>query len=112
MHIDAYLANIPGHRRERFQDIVRLIKSLYPQAQASMKYRMPTYDNGQGWVAVANQKRYISVYTCSAEHISDFKARHPGIQTGKGCINIKDKDVLALQDLEPVIRNARESGHG
>lgn len=90
---------------------MNLIKELYPDAEESMKYKMPTYTTAQGWVAVANQKSYISLYTCSSEHLASFKAAHPGIKTGKGCINFRDKDPIPLEDLKPVIHSAVTSNH-
>jgi len=48
-----------------------------------MKYKMPTYQVGDGWVAIANQKNYISLYTCGYHHIVGFKNNNPGIKTGK-----------------------------
>lgn len=71
-----------------------------------MKYKMPTFESEKGWVALANQKNYISLYTCSAKNIAEFKNLHSHIKTGKGCLNIKDKDDFPLADLDSVIRNA------
>ena len=85
---------------------------MYPKAVLSMKYKMPTFTQGDGWVAVANQKNYISLYTCSAEHLEGFKMKHPKIKTGKGCINFQDRDGIPLKDLKPVIKSAMESTHG
>lgn len=70
------------------------------------RYKMPTYSYGDGWVAIANQKSYISLYTCSAEHIEAFKAKHPTYKTGKGCINFRQKDALPLEDVKAVINHA------
>ncbi|MEM1128052.1 MAG: DUF1801 domain-containing protein [Bacteroidota bacterium] len=108
MEIPDYIATASAPRQERLRSIMHLIKELYPEAEASMKYKMPTYTLAESWVAVANQKNYVSLYTCSAEHLASFKEAHPGIKTGKGCINFRDKDPLPLQDLEPVIRSAME----
>jgi len=38
---------------------------------------------GDGWVAIANQKHYVSLYTCGYHHIERFKQRCPRIKTGK-----------------------------
>ena len=103
-----YLRSCPPARRVRLKQIHDLIVELFPQARADMAYRMPTYHLGEGWVAVANQKHYISLYTCGYHHIEGFKARHPGIKTGKGCINFRDRDELPLADLKEVIRHAIE----
>ena len=111
MSVQDYVGNTPEGRRERLLSIILLIKKLYPDAEESMKYRMPTYSLREGWVAVANQKNYISLYTCSPQHLASFRKAHPGIKTGKGCINFRDKDAMPLDDLQPVIRSAMENRH-
>ena len=63
-------------------------------------------------MALANQKHYLSLYTCAPAHIAEFKARHPGIKTGKGCINFRDRDPLPLEDIAQVVRHAIERGKG
>lgn len=107
--LDDYLARVPDRRSERFAALRELVRSLYPDARESMRYKIPTYEREQGgWVALANQKQYISFYTCSPEHIAPFKSLYPDIKTGKGCINFRDRDEFAIEDLAPVIRSAME----
>jgi len=110
MNVKDYINNIPEFRKDRFLAIVDLVKSLYPDIKESMCYKMPTYKYQDGWIAIANQKNYISVNTCSPEHIAGFKRKFPGIKTGKGCINFRDSDKIPCNDLEPVIRSAIEYG--
>ncbi|MEE9494216.1 MAG: DUF1801 domain-containing protein [Gammaproteobacteria bacterium] len=112
MKYDEYLRGIQENRVERFHSLIDLVKLMYPAATLSMKYKMPTFTYKEGWISIANQKHYISLYTCGAHHLESFKAKHPEIKTGKGCINFKDKDEIPLQDLKPVIMSALESGHG
>lgn len=109
--IEEYIQTVPDTRRPKFETILYLIRGLYPDAEESMKYKMPTFQNKAGWIAVANQKSYISVYTCMEQHIADFKTRHPHIKTGKGCINFRDKDDIPLDDLKPVVVSAMEYKH-
>lgn len=109
MDVKTYIDNIPEERKKRFLSIIATIKKLYPDAEESMKYKMPTYIYNDNWIAAASQKQYISVYTCSAEHLKQFKSEHPGVKTGKGCINFQDKDEIPIKDLERVIVNAIES---
>jgi hypothetical protein len=85
-----------------------LIIGLYPGALVDMQYKMPTYHHGEGWVALANQKHYVSLYTCGAYHLARFKEQHPDIRTGKGCINFKVSDKLPLPGLKQVIQHAME----
>jgi hypothetical protein len=69
-----------------------------------MTYKMPTYKVRSVWVPLANQKHYVSLYTCGAEHLAEFKARYPQIKTGKGCINFKMNDTIPLAALKKVVR--------
>ncbi len=106
--ITKYLESVPQHRRERLSKIHELIIGLYPKARVDLSYKMPTYRQKSAWVAIANQKYYISVYTCGYHHIEAFKSKHPNIKTGKGCINFKDSDSIPTDDLTQVIRHAMQ----
>lgn len=104
--VKEYISRVPEERSEKFQTLHSLIISAYPDAVVDMTYKMPTYKVGEGWVALANQKNYISLYTCGYHHIETFKKNHPKIKTGKGCINFRDKDPLPVEDIEQVVRHA------
>ena len=86
--------------------IHELTLELYPDASIDMSYRIPIYRTGGTWVALANQKQYISLYTCSASHLESYKQKYPQQKTGKGCINFRDSDKIYYDDLELVIRHA------
>lgn len=107
--VDDYIQSIPHLRVASFMSIHKLIMKLYPDATVDMSYRMPTYTAGYGWVALANQKNYISLYTCGASHIESYKQKHPQQKTGKGCINFRARDEIHYRDLEVVIKHAIES---
>lgn len=102
----AYIAAVPDARRERVEALHGLIINLFPKVTVDLRYKMPTYTVGEGWVAVANQKQYVSLYTCSPEHIETFKQQYPDIKTGKGCINFRDRDDIPLAVLEGVVQHA------
>ena len=57
-------------------------------------------------MAIANQKNYVSHYTCGFHHMESFKAKHPGVNTGKGWINIKDKADFPAADIKQVACHA------
>jgi uncharacterized protein YdhG (YjbR/CyaY superfamily) len=106
--IAEYLAAVPESRRLLLDTMHSLIIRLYPEASVDMRYKMPTYHVGDGWVAIANQKNYVSLYTCGAHHLAQFRKKHPKIKTGKGCINFKPTDELPMTDVEAVVRHAIE----
>ena len=104
--VEIYIQSVPPERSERFRRLHALILELYPEADVDMQYKMPTYRVGEGWVALANQKHYISLYTCGEHHIAAFRKKHPKISTGKGCIRFRDSDPMPLAALKQVIRHA------
>ena len=105
-HVEAYFETVPESRKASIDALHEIILDEFPGATVDMKYRMPTYSMGDGWVAIANQKNYISLYTCGYHHIKEFKEKHPHFKTGKGCINFKEKDALPRGDIRKVIRHA------
>ena len=106
--VQRYIDALPEERRPFFDKLQALILGLYPNAEVLMWYRMPTYRTKSGWVALANQKSYVSLYTNGAHHIAEFKARYPRIKTGTGCINIKVADEFPVAALKKVVRHAIE----
>jgi len=101
-----YVAQVPEARRERALALHRLVLTLFPRAEVSLEYRMPTYRLGENFVAWASQKRHLALYTCSAERIAGFRARHPEIDAGKGCLRFRDSQRLPVGELAKVVKNA------
>jgi len=103
-----YLDAVPAERKPLMEKLHSLIVGLYPNADLDMSYRMPTYKAKGGWVALANQKHYVSLYTCGAHHLEKFKQKYPAIKTGKGCINFKVTDSIPVTEIKKVIKHAIE----
>jgi uncharacterized protein YdhG (YjbR/CyaY superfamily) len=108
--IARYLARLPEARRERALALHGLVVSLFPQAAVSLGARMPTYRLGDQFVAWASTRRHLALYTCSAERIAGFRARHPEIEAGAGCLRFRDSTRLPLADLAQVVKNALAPG--
>jgi uncharacterized protein YdhG (YjbR/CyaY superfamily) len=106
--VQRYIDPVPEERKPLFLKLQTLILGLYPNAEVLIWYRMPTYRIKPGWVALANQKSYVSLYTNGAHHIGEFKAKYPRIKTGTGCINLKVTDEFPVAALKKVIRHAIE----
>jgi uncharacterized protein YdhG (YjbR/CyaY superfamily) len=103
---DEYMAGVPPKRRGRLEEMIGHIRAWYPRARIAIKYGMPMFETDGGWVAVANQKNYISLYTCSSEHIAPYKEKHSKVKSGKGCLNFRDSDEIYFEDLKAVVRHA------
>ena len=104
--VQDYLDKQPEAAGRRLREMHALIERLYRDVEVSMKCRLPTFEWNGGRVAIANQKHYVSLYTCSAEHLEEFRLAHPEIRTGKGCIHLRDSDEVPLEDLASVVRSA------
>ena len=104
--VDDYIAALPSGRQLRARTMHRMVRRLFPRAQFSFDYKMPTYRVGDNFLAWGNKKGYFSVYTCSGARIAAFKAKHPDIPSGVGCLNFRDRDKFPLRDLARVVKNA------
>ena len=110
MHPDVehYFEALPADRKPLMTQLHGIIVGLFPEADVNLSYRMPTYRVGDGWVSLASQKHYVSLYTCGAHHLAEFKTQHPEIRTGKGCINFKPDAEPPVKAIEQVVRHAIE----
>jgi len=111
MEIQEYIDAVPEARKEKLISLIELIRSACPNAKESIQYKMPMFTHGQNWIAVANQKNYISLYTCNADSIKPFKVKNPNIKTGKGCINFTDSGKIPRQDVEQLIIKVMHAGY-
>lgn len=105
-HVQRYLGEIPIAREAQFRSLHDLIFELYPRALVDMQYKMPTYHVADNWVALANKKNYLSLYTCDAKDLVTFKKNHQRIKSGKTCINFRESDDIPLDSVAEVITNA------
>lgn len=110
MTFDEYMAGVPPKRRGRMEELIGHIRAWYPRAAIRIKYGIPTFETVDGWVAVANQKNYVSLYTCSPDYIAPYKEKHPGVKSGKGCLNFRDGDEIDYEGLKSVVRHAMNAG--
>ncbi len=88
--VDAYLAGIPEGRRQRLQSFRSAVHASYPGVTESMKYKMPTFELAEKWVAMANQKQYVAIYFCCADLVEPIRKAHPELSIGVGCVRVKD----------------------
>ena len=108
--VGGYIKRVPEARRERALALHGLILSLFPQAAVSLEHRMPTFRLGENFIAWASTRQHLALYTCSGERIAGFRARHPEIGGGAGCLRFRDRQRLPLADLTQVVKNALAPG--
>ncbi len=104
--VAAYFDGVPESRKPHVNKLHLLVTKRFPDVVLNMKYKMPTYCYGKGWVAIANQKNHVSLYTCSALHLAEFKKAFPQYKTGAGCINFREKQEIPEAAVIRVIEHA------
>jgi hypothetical protein len=112
---EEYLAELPDDRRETVEAVRRLILEHLPAGyEETVQFGMLSYVvplerypdtyNGQalGYVALANQKQYVSLYLMGAYGDAEerfrtaFEATGKKLDMGKSCVRFKRVDDLAL----------------
>lgn len=106
MCLEGYYKAVPRARLVRLRLIEAAIRKVAPTALASLDYKMPTFKTESGWIAYANQKHYVSVYTCSEERLEPYVTAYPKCNCGKGCLRFRDREGIDFVVLSKVIVNA------
>ncbi len=114
---DEYIDQVEDARREDIQRLHDLVREIAPELEPTMEFGMMSYgkfhykyaSGREGdWMklGIANNKRYISLYCCSADekgYVAErYKKRLPKASIGKSCVRFKrlsDLDEDALRDL-------------
>lgn len=104
--IRPYFDALSELRSKRLRELHDRIVSRFPRAVVSLRYRMPTFENGDAWMAIASQKSYVSVYTCARPHIEPYLKLHPKTKSGTGCLNFPDGAEIDMKALDTVIDHA------
>jgi uncharacterized protein YdhG (YjbR/CyaY superfamily) len=109
--VDAYLAGLPAGRKQALDTLRALILERAPQATESMRYRMPTYDDGRVICAMASQKHYMSLYL-DTEMVEKYSAALAHLNVGKSCVRFRKLEDLPLnvicQILDETLRKANQ----
>jgi uncharacterized protein YdhG (YjbR/CyaY superfamily) len=98
--VQHYIDAIEPEYRPLFDRIHGLVVSAYPEADLALSYQMPTYKLGARRLYVGGWKHGISVYGWKGDRDGGFAARHPGLKTSKGTIQLRPRDAASLSDEE------------
>jgi uncharacterized protein YdhG (YjbR/CyaY superfamily) len=101
-----YLDNGSAEQQALFARLQALVRELYPDAQETMYYGLPTWKSGTGQMSLGFWKSGVSLYTTGPQYIDPFRAAHPRIKTNKASINFKLGDDLPVEDVKGVITRA------
>ena len=110
--VDEYLAELPDERREALTRLRDLCRAELPGYTEMMAYGMPAYERvGEGAVAFASQKQYISFYVLRTDVRQAFEERLAGHDMGKGCLRFRNPEKIDYELVRDLLRaTAAEPG--
>ena len=109
MTYEEYLAKIPAGRREHVRAVWDLVRANARGFDEEIGPKFLALKKESEWyVALANQKRYISLYLipvyCFPELKKKLDAGGKKIRGGKSCISFTDAADLPLETIAEIVR--------
>jgi uncharacterized protein YdhG (YjbR/CyaY superfamily) len=100
---DRYLETVTASRRGSLEAVRSLILETVPEAEESMRYKMPTYDAaGDFLAALASQKHYMSLYV-NTQAMAAHRSELGHLNCGKSCIRFRELDELPLDVVRAIL---------
>jgi uncharacterized protein YdhG (YjbR/CyaY superfamily) len=94
--VDTYMEEVPEQRREALEAIREACRKDLEGFEELMTYGMPTYArDGEGEVAFANQKQYISLYI-RTDVVESHRLLLGDLDVGKSCIRYRKPEQIDL----------------
>ena len=106
---ERYLAGLPAERRGEVEKVWRVVRESVPGGYVEeVGPKFLTFKAGdEMYVALANQKNYISLYLMPLYVYPELKARLDesgrNLKCGKSCINFKRAEELPLEVVAEVV---------
>lgn len=107
---EQYLANLPDARRAEVERVWGVVRESIPEGYAEeVGAKFLSFKAGDDWyVALANQKNYISLYLIPLYVFPDIKAKFDAaaskkLKCGKSCVNFLRAEELPLEVLGEIV---------
>ena len=106
---EQYLSSLPADRRVEIDQVWQVVRSSMPAGYTEeVGPRFLTFKAGdEQYVALANQKNYISLYLTPLYIFPELQARLDGsgrkLKCGKSCINFKRAEDLPLEVIAEIV---------
>lgn len=110
LSFEQYLVSLPPERRSDVEKVWRVVRENMPGGYVEeIGPKFLSFKADDDWyVALANQKNYISLYLMPVYIFPELKVKLDGsgkkLKCGKSCINFKRAEDLPLEVVAEVIR--------
>jgi len=107
--ITRYLQEADPLQRKQLFTVQNLVHSFFPDAKASIRHRMPTYEIGNGLsVSLARQKQGLAFYCSKGGLVEKQREALPHCEVGNGCIRFKETDHALMESLKAILTELAE----
>ena len=106
---EQYLDSLPSERRSEVERVWRVVRWSVPDGYSEeITAKFLTFKAGAEWyVALANQKHYISLYLMPVYVYPELRAKldagGKGLKCGKSCINFRRAEELPLAVVDEIV---------
>ncbi len=102
-NVDEYIASFPKPVQEILKRIRTTVKAAAPDAQETLKYRMPTFVLGENLVHFAAFEKHIGWYPTPSA-IQAFRRELAGYNSGKGSVQFPLGREIPFALIEKMVR--------
>jgi uncharacterized protein YdhG (YjbR/CyaY superfamily) len=103
--VEAYFEALVAERRVALEAVRALILDVAPDAEETMRYRMPTYEVEGALCSLASQKRYMSLYM-DTRVVERHREELKGLSVGKSCIRFRKLEDLPLAIIRQMLEES------
>jgi uncharacterized protein YdhG (YjbR/CyaY superfamily) len=106
---EQYLSSLPPDRRDAVEQVWQVVRASMPAGYTEeVSPKFLTFKTGAEWyVALANQKNYISLYLIPLYVFPELKTKldesGKKLKCGKSCINFKQAEDLPLEVIAEIV---------
>jgi len=102
--IGAYLSRVPRERRPALEELRKTIRSVAPEAEEVISYRMPAFRQSGMLVWYAGFKDHCSFFVGSGVVLRKFGTELAPFKAGKGTLQFKPKRPIPVSLVRRIVR--------
>ncbi len=103
--------SVADERKNLADKIHAYLTKEIPDLATQISWGMPTYKLGKQWISMNYNKLGVVLYSCRTDLVGRFKAQHPELKTGKGCIHLNLKKPIPYNDLFSLLKDILSTPH-
>lgn len=105
-NVDTFIKLSPKVSQAKLQQLRQLIKTVVPQAEEGISYRMPVFKfHGQQLVGFAGYEHHLGFYPMSGSFLNKYKKELKDFKTSKGAVQFPLDRPLPVTLIKKMIKD-------